>query len=362
MSATGAGCGPGWPPSPSCWLVPRLDVPRREPGVLDPADRGRVLQPGGRPQRRRRHRITVDGRQPTNGFQPLFTAAEAACYRLAGGDAVLALRLVTALSGDLCRDRLAGRRDRRRCRRRRWSGAADPTLARDLLYGGGFLSFMHHFNGLETGLVVLLYALAWRAYQLVVRAKRRAARLRGLSGYWCWRGSMRRCSSRCSRPGSSRRAGATTGSGRCGAPARPPRLPSRVVALVAYNYFEFGSLMPTSGTAQQPGVFWSARALGVLGAWRLEPATLWLGRFDEAFHDGILPSALRAIVIGALLIAIVRAWRTQPPTAGSGEAACSAPRRRVRRRARRRRRRARAVLRAELHRYWFYYRYLFPVR
>src|SRR4051794_12812105 len=42
--------------------------------------------------------ITVDGRQPTNGFQPLFTAAEAAAYRLAGGDERLAVRLVLALS------------------------------------------------------------------------------------------------------------------------------------------------------------------------------------------------------------------------------------------------------------------------
>src|SRR5258706_15723816 len=31
--------------------------------------------------------ITVDGRQPTNGFQPLFTFVEAGAYRLAAGDA-----------------------------------------------------------------------------------------------------------------------------------------------------------------------------------------------------------------------------------------------------------------------------------
>src|SRR5258708_1972852 len=42
--------------------------------------------------------ITVDGRQPTNGFQPLFTAAEAAAYRLAGGNEAVAVRLVIALS------------------------------------------------------------------------------------------------------------------------------------------------------------------------------------------------------------------------------------------------------------------------
>src|SRR5258708_34913365 len=36
--------------------------------------------------------ITVDGRQPTNGFQPLFTIAEAACYRLARGGGLLAPR------------------------------------------------------------------------------------------------------------------------------------------------------------------------------------------------------------------------------------------------------------------------------
>jgi hypothetical protein len=131
----------------------------------------------------------------------------------------------------------------------------------------------------------------------------------------------------------------------------------------AYNYFEFGSLMPTSGTAQQAWglsgqrgrwVFW---ALGVSSL-----PTLWLGRLDEMFHDGILPSALRAIVIGALLVAIVRAWRTQPASAGSGEAAAQA----------RRTVAFGAVLGAAVGAlalyyglsfiaYWFYYRYLFPV-
>src|SRR5271156_4222266 len=119
--------------------------------------------------------ITADGRQPTNGFQPLFTAVEAGFYLVADGDEVLAVRLVLGLSwliygatawlvGAIAADLSGGDGPEAtsdgaaRRRARRWLAA--------LLYGGGFLSFTHHFNGLETGLLLFLYALAWRAYQL----------------------------------------------------------------------------------------------------------------------------------------------------------------------------------------------------
>src|ERR1041384_336950 len=98
--------------------------------------------------------ITVDGRQPTNGFQPLFTLVEPGAYRLAGGDAVLAVRLVLALSwliylataaliGAIAADAVPDAGPERTLRR--WLAS--------LLYAGGFLSFMHHFNALETGCV-----------------------------------------------------------------------------------------------------------------------------------------------------------------------------------------------------------------
>jgi len=126
----------------------------------------------------------------------------------------------------------------------------------------------------------------------------------------------------------------------------------------AYNAVEFGSLMPTSGTAQQEwGVFerrlrWVVWALGVSSL-----PTLWFGRFDELFHDGIVPSILRALVIAALVPLVRRAWRAvpRPPgavtrrTVGFGAALGAA-----------------LALLALYYgfsfiAYWFYYRYLFPV-
>ena len=312
--------------------------------------------------------ITADGRQPTNGFQPLFTAVEAGCYFVAGGDEVLAVRLVLGLSwliyvatawlvGAIAAD-LAGDTppDSRATRRARWWLAG-------LLYGGGFLSFMHHFNGLETGLVLLLYAVAWRAYQrgwfehrfgpigfgalfgLLVLARIDAAVFVALFCAWQFAAHWR------TEPAQALwRAGST----------------AAVAVIVsspwwAYNYLEFGSLMPTSGTAQQEWALSDRRLRWVLWALGVSSLpTLWLGRFDELFHDGIVPSVLRALVIGALALLIARAWRQASPLAGNATV------------------RARrtvafgAVLAAAMAAlalyyglsfiaYWFYYRYLFPV-
>src|SRR5262249_30739938 len=184
-----------------------------------------------------------------------------------------------------------------------------------LLYGGGFLTFMHHFNGLETGCVMFLYALAWRAYQrglferalgpvlfgllfgLLVLARIDSAVFVAVFAAWQlvtrWRSGPLRALWCAGAPGA-------------------------IALLVSspwwiYNALEFGSLMPTSGTAQQEwGLFerrlrWVFWALGVSGL-----PTLWFGRFDEMFHDGILLSVLRALVIAALVPAVGRAWRAAP--------------------------------------------------
>ncbi len=230
-----------------------------------------------------------------------------------------------------------------------------------LLYAGGFLTFMHHFNGLETGCVVFFYALAWRAWQRGLLERRGGPVLLGallgllvltridsaifvvLVSAWQFLAHVRR---------------------------DPVRAVGRAAAIGltafvvsspwwAYNYFALGSLMPTSGTAQQEWgvsdrrirwVFW---ALGVSGL-----PTLWLGRFDEMFHDGILLSALRALVAAGLGVAIVRAWRQAPPHARDDVAARTVA--------------FGAVLAVSMAAlalyyglsfiaYWFYYRYLFPV-
>ncbi|MBI3516759.1 MAG: hypothetical protein HY060_22230 [Proteobacteria bacterium] len=305
--------------------------------------------------------VTADGRQPTNGFQPLFTFVEAAAYRISAGDEVLALRLVIAVSwllyvatgwlvGALAADAVEDAGPTRALRR--WLAT--------LLYAGGFLTFMHHFNGLETGCVLFLYALAWRLYQrgwferpggpvifggllgLLVLARIDSAVFVALFAAWQlitrWRTDP------------------LAALWRAGAPA--------AIALIvsspwwAYNFFEFGSLMPTSGTAQQEWGLFERRlrwVLWALGASSLP--TLWLGRYDELFHDGILLSGLRALVIAALLVLILRAVRQagRPPrpgtrhTLGFGLVLAT------------------AIGALALYyglsfiAYWFYYRYLFPV-
>ncbi len=309
--------------------------------------------------------VTVDGRQPTNGFQPLFTFVEAGAYRLAGGDEVLAVRLVLALSwlvylataglvGAVAADAVPDAGPARALRR--WLAT--------LLYAGGFLTFMHHFNGLETGAVVMLYALAWRAYQLGLVQRRGGAVAFGallgvlvltridaaifvvVAAAWQvarhWRIDPR------------------TALWRGAAISVTAFLVS--APWWAYNVVEFGSLMPTSGTAQQEwGLFeyrirWVFWALGVSSL-----PTLWLGRLDETFHDGILLSLLRALVIAGLGIAIARSWRRAPALDGPAAAIARA----------RRTLAFGAMLATALAvlalyyglsfiAYWFYYRYLFP--
>jgi 4-amino-4-deoxy-L-arabinose transferase-like glycosyltransferase len=111
--------------------------------------------------------VTIDGAQPTNGFQPLFTFLQAGLFWIAGDDAT-ALRLSVLVSwllfvatiylvGSLARDALPD--DDSTARGHRFWVAA-------MLYGGGFLTFMHHFNGLETGAVLFCYAGIARLWQL----------------------------------------------------------------------------------------------------------------------------------------------------------------------------------------------------
>jgi len=318
--------------------------------------------------------VTADGRQPTNGFQPLFTVVEAGAYAVARGDGALAIRIVFALSwaiylatgalvGAIAADAVPDLEPDAGLTRttRRWLAT--------LLYAGGFLTFMHHFNGLETGCVMLLYALAWRAHQtglierrggpvlfgallgLLVLARIDAAVFVAVMAAWQlarhWRTDRRTALWR---------AGALAGT-------------AFVVSAPwwAYNYLVFGALMPTSGTAQQAWglsarrlrwVFWA------LGASSLP--TLWLGRLDELFHDGILLSLLRALVLAGLARGIVLAWRRAPAVvavAGLTDDAGARARRTIE---------FGAVLAAALAllavyyglsfmAYWFYYRYLFPV-
>lgn len=111
------------------------------------------------------HGITIDGITRTNGFQPLLTFLQAGLFALARGDDLLALRLVLLLYWLLYlgTGAVLG-----------WIAAEtaespDQRLTRGLcvalVYLGASYLFLHHFNGLETGLLLFLLASAWRLRQ-----------------------------------------------------------------------------------------------------------------------------------------------------------------------------------------------------
>jgi hypothetical protein len=113
---------------------------------------------------------TIDGSTLSNGFHPLFVFLCTPLFALAGQDKVLAVRLVllfewvlyvgtALLLGLVVRDFATPAEPRR-------SSAAWGAAA---LYLSAGLLFLQHFNGLETGCLLFLYAAAWRYYQASFR-------------------------------------------------------------------------------------------------------------------------------------------------------------------------------------------------
>jgi len=129
--------------------------------------------------------ITIDGVTPTNGFQPLLTFIQSGLFALARGNDLLALRFVLAFYWLLYLGTAA---------MLGWIAAAaeaEPArkltaaLATSLVYLGASYLFLHHFNGLETGLSCSswprLGAIANRAAPKVGSA------WPGSAAYWAWR-------------------------------------------------------------------------------------------------------------------------------------------------------------------------------
>ena len=113
------------------------------------------------------HGITVDGAHLTNGFQPLFTFLSVPCFIGAGANPYTAIRLVLFLHwlifcatayliGAIARDSLFAKEE---------EGRAVVFWWVVFLYLSSVLIFIVNFNGLETGLLLGMYALAWRYYQ-----------------------------------------------------------------------------------------------------------------------------------------------------------------------------------------------------
>ena len=252
--------------------------------------------------------ITIDGVTATNGFQPLFTFIQAAMFRLAGGDDALAVRLILALHwlcqigaaltvGEIAGDAVPGGR---------------PGLRRALatfLYLAGSYLFLHHFNGLETGLLLFLLALAWRQVQ-----RGRTESWGGLAGLGLLLGMivLTRIDMAilvvclCLRElVSGRQRGWDVAFGR-----------AALLGLLAlaisspwwlYNWIGFGSPMPISGTAQQAFALEAFRGRWL--GWAFGTATmpwLFLGDFESRLADWLrLPLflAMLALILRFLISA-----------------------------------------------------------
>ncbi len=112
--------------------------------------------------------ITIDGSTRTNGFQPLFTLLTVPAFVLSDGDEYKSIRFVLALHwmiyimtawllGLIARDARVDLEPKRR---------ASIQWTTCFVYLSSLYVFMNHFNGLETGCLLLLYAAAWRLYQV----------------------------------------------------------------------------------------------------------------------------------------------------------------------------------------------------
>lgn len=259
---------------------------------------------------------TIDGVHPTNGFQPLFTFVSAPIF-LVGSD-VTALRVVLLVQGLLfvATGRLLGRIVAEAVPGPADAGGADgratvPVLITAALYVGASFLFRTHLNGLETGFLLFLYVVLWRRYQrqgltstrdavvlgavagLVVLARIDAVFVLvgfGVAVLGAERGRWR------------------TMVGRLSVVAAVAGLVSSPWWL--YNLIRFGSLLPTSGSAQQEWALDATRADDVVESWAqvLNPWVYLGDRFAAYWPASVLLAAV-------LLAVVLRLGRSTPPPA-----------------------------------------------
>jgi len=254
--------------------------------------------------------VTVDGVEATNGFQPLFTFLTVPLF--VGDDPFVPLRLILVVQvgiftatgwvlGLVVRDAVPTPRA---------FGRRSMVLLPMALYLAASFAMRIHLNGLETGFVLLLYAVIWRVYQRRgISGPADAAVLGVLFGLLVL-----------ARIDALFAAGVFTLVYLLHRRSQPRRAIGDVcvVGLLAllisspwwlYNAVEFGSLLPTSGAAQQ--------------LWALEPSRLsnlvralaqvvvpWIFYGDR--FDRLWPAS--AVLIGAGVVlwwAKARVWATE---------------------------------------------------
>jgi hypothetical protein len=249
------------------------------------------------------HGITIDGVTRTNGFQPLYTFLMAAVGRLTSADRMFLLRAVYAadliiyivtawLLGAIARDTV-GR-----------PGGCYAFWGTALAYLTLRLVLLQHFNGLETGLQLLLIAASWRAYQshgcqtlaggmrlavllgLTVLARLDMMFLLAAATVLLWFGPR---------------------------PDRPPLVLRLAVPLLGfvvvlpwlvYSHGVSGTIIPTSGLAQQSWGLSLSRVRAALDAFAQVGLPFYAGAFESrglpAIRLILLPVAgVAALVYGA---------------------------------------------------------------
>ncbi|MCI0431561.1 MAG: hypothetical protein L0210_13610 [Rhodospirillales bacterium] len=113
------------------------------------------------------HGPALEGSGPTNGFQPLVTLLQAGAFLATGGAELPALRIVawfgwcTFVGAALLLGRVAAEAAEGNAAERSRRGLLAAVLALAALP-----LWLDHFNGLETGLLLLLLTLLWRLWQL----------------------------------------------------------------------------------------------------------------------------------------------------------------------------------------------------
>ncbi|MGA2298815.1 MAG: hypothetical protein ABSG15_14815 [FCB group bacterium] len=253
--------------------------------------------------------ITIDGKQLTNGFQPLFTFITVPAFWLTNGNHYNSIRIIwlicilinlgaSYLAGTIIRD-LFFTKDTTSGKHAFWI-----TFS---LYLSSLFLFSQHFNGLETGCSLLMVLLLWRVYQLKGMNHNKSALILGIiSGFgvlaridlvflvitiavfnFIYNKNL--------------------------VPLRQRMIILLIYCSAAfiisspwwfYNYFVFGSLMPSSGRAQFEFMLPAHRILEMYNTiiMELSPYSYTLDRF----LNGISGLFIRTILIGLPAIIIIK--------------------------------------------------------
>jgi hypothetical protein len=257
------------------------------------------------------HGPSVDGTHLTNGFQPLFTVLTAPLFLLGEVVAVRALILVqatifavTAVTfGRIVRDASNPRA--------RGNVSAAAVIGAVLYLAAGFV-MRTHLNGLETGFLLFLYVIFWRRFQRLGLTDLRAALHLGViagllvltridAGFFLVAFLAVFLVTERDRREALRKA-AVVG------------ITSLVISLPwwIFNLVEFGSLLPTSGSAQQKWALDPSRFDNLLRA-IAQASAPWV-YFGDRFKDYWPIAAIAAAGGVAVWILVIR--RTAPVGAG----------------------------------------------